>query len=567
MRLLQIALSGQYKGLKDQSFHFERTEGNVFALIGLNGSGKSQLLELIAEAFAFLERWQRVEFVSGKGLGFGVMLHYEWDFRHDIDVFSRHDGLFDYSSSAELKVNIENNGRIHVEIRQNRDWILLPDDERNIPIPQIVGYASGLNENLQRSFMKNAVQQFEVRRVSAKRQKELSGKVDEKRRADINQQYVERHPHIFSSVSGEAFDQGGYLDVNEVNQKASQLIYIDYDNVGLLLLSLAVLPLGTVQDLFSEVIFNRLQKAVIRYDLRTGVIEQDAISDVKMLIRIAGEERVHRIGQPTTDAQYETYELNYLAGEITLDLFDQELLERLREANYSDPLTFFNRLYNIQQLGIKNWGYSIRQQLRKCDFFGAVKKPLKTKLPLSVVELLLEDNSGNTVSLDDLSDGEAQLMQIMSAAFIFSRSQALFLLDEPETHLNPSWRTYFHSHLLRAISLGTKADKSSQVFLSTHSPFMISSLKRENVRFFERDNDGLISMEPAFSQTYGTAFDVLIKEYYGLRSLISQSVVEDIKQQLPKGNQSDDAFKASHWIKENLGDSMEKAYLLRKLQK
>jgi predicted ATPase len=566
MRLLQIALNGQYKGLKDQSFHFNRTEGNIFALIGLNGSGKSQLLELIAEAFAYLERWQRDEFISGKGLGFGVTLHYKWDLRHDIDVLSRYDGLFDYSGSAELKVSIETNGRIHVAVRQDGDWILLQDDERNIPIPQVVGYASGLNENLQRSFMKNAVQQFEVRRVSANRQKELSGKVDEKRRADINQKYVEKYPHIFSSVSGAAFDQGGYLDVVEVNQKASQLIYIDYDNVGLLLLSLAVLPLETVQDLFSEVTFNRLHKAVIRYDLRTGIIEEDAIRDVKMLIRIAGEERVHRIGQTTTPSQYEMYELDYLAGEITLDLLDQGLLERLREANYDDPLTFFKRLYNIQQLGIKNWSYSVRQELRRCDFFGAVKKPLKTKLPLSIVELLLEDNIGNTVSLDDLSDGEAQLIQIMSAAFIFSRSQALFLFDEPETHLNPSWRTYFHSHLLSAISLGNKADKSSQIFLSTHSPFMISSLKRENVRFFERDNDGLISMEPAFSQTYGAAFDVLIKEYYGLRSLISQSVVEDIKQRLPAGNQSDDAFKASRWIEENLGDSMEKAYLLRKLQ-
>ncbi|MDC4293041.1 ATP-binding cassette domain-containing protein, partial [Acinetobacter baumannii] len=59
MRLLSLELIGQYKGLKDQYFDFRNTEGNILALIGLNGSGKSQLLELIAETFAYLERKQR----------------------------------------------------------------------------------------------------------------------------------------------------------------------------------------------------------------------------------------------------------------------------------------------------------------------------------------------------------------------------------------------------------------------------------------------------------------------------------------------------------------------------
>lgn len=563
MRLFQIALSGQYKGLKDQSFNFDRNDGDIFALIGLNGSGKSQLLELIAEAFAYFERWQRDDFISGKGLGFGVTLHYEWDCRYDAEVLSRYDGILGYAGLAEFQVNIERDGRTHVAIREDGEWIPLSNEDK-IPMPQVVGYASGLNENLQRSFMKNSVQQYEVRRVSAKRQKELSGKVDEERRVAINKRYVEKYPHIFSKMTNEAFDQGGYLDVIEENKKASHFIYIDYDNVSLLLLSLAVLPPKTIRDLFNELPFQRLHRAVIRYDLRTGVTEEDAVRDVKMLIRIAGEGRVQNTGQPTTDAQYEIYELDYLAGEITLDFLDQELLGRLREESYGDPLTLFNRLYNLQQLGVRNWAYPMRQELKRSNFFGAVKKPLKTKLSLSVVELLLEDGSGHTINLDDLSDGEAQLMQLMSAAFIFSRSQSLFLLDEPETHLNPSWRTYFHSHLKKSMSLGNEANEHSQIFISTHSPFMISSLKREDVRLFERGEDGWISMGPVYSQTYGTSFDVLIKEYFGLRSLISQSVVEDVKKHL-KGIDQSDNHKARHWVEENLGDSMEKAYLLRKL--
>lgn len=42
MRLLSLTLSGQYKGLKDQTFNFESAQGNIVAFIGLNGAGKSR---------------------------------------------------------------------------------------------------------------------------------------------------------------------------------------------------------------------------------------------------------------------------------------------------------------------------------------------------------------------------------------------------------------------------------------------------------------------------------------------------------------------------------------------
>ncbi|WP_287010647.1 hypothetical protein [Alteromonas sp.] len=74
MRLLSLTLDGQYKGLKDQTFSFEYTDDNVIAFIGLNGSGKSQLLELIAECFAYLERLQRNDFKNHGHLGFGCAL-------------------------------------------------------------------------------------------------------------------------------------------------------------------------------------------------------------------------------------------------------------------------------------------------------------------------------------------------------------------------------------------------------------------------------------------------------------------------------------------------------------
>ena len=68
MKLLSIELFGKYKGLKDQVFHFSMAKGDVAVLIGANGSGKSQVMELIAESFTFLERVKRKIFVCGRHL-------------------------------------------------------------------------------------------------------------------------------------------------------------------------------------------------------------------------------------------------------------------------------------------------------------------------------------------------------------------------------------------------------------------------------------------------------------------------------------------------------------------
>ncbi|PYF79900.1 putative AbiEii toxin of type IV toxin-antitoxin system [Marinomonas alcarazii] len=571
MKLLSFKLSGQYKGLKDQSFDFSHAQGNIIALIGLNGSGKSQLLEVIAESFAFLERFKRDDFLVKTSLRFGFELVYQLDenTNHNIGSAGMQCGgitaVVGGVSNPKFKVTLDAGSKEPtMSIFYPNSWSII--SSKVLELPYVVGYSSGQNENLQRSFMKNAVQYFEIQRLRLKHRKQMSGKLESSERAKINQSYLDKYPHIFSTSAADEFEVGNSLSLKEAATPISKSVYLDYDSAGLIVASLAIIPHDEINYLLNEVTFKYPTKVVLRYDFLGGVTEEDAIKDVKMFMDIAGVQNVHSIGQKTTDEQYEVYSLDYLAGEIVLDLTDDSVLSELRERNYRDPFTLFQRLYKLQQLGVKNWQYASRLSLKKDDFIGTVKKPLKTKLPILVSELILSDGNGRSVCMDDLSDGEAQLIEILATSRIFSSKDTLFLYDEPETHLNPSWRTYFHSHLSKAIAPKEDGETQSQVFLSTHSPFMVSSLKKENVLFFNRDDEGVIHMGPVDSQTYGASFEVLIKQHFGLKSLISQTVVEAVKEYLSQHSGPEEEALTIEWIKGNLGDSMEKAYLLRKLQ-
>mgnify|MGYP005987779287 CR=1 FL=1 len=571
MKLLSITLDGEYKGLRSDTFDFSQSEGRLLAFIGLNGSGKSQLLELIAESFAYLERKQRTDFKTRTPLGFSVTLIYQLT-KQSIHT-ANSPGMVAGDPMAvaggirnpRFKVDIDLAGNVTSSVFKEGEWLEISFDGVELP-SYVVGYSSGLNENLQRSFMKNAVQFFDVMRIRANHRKELAGDIKELDVVQINKRYLKRNPHIFSAPEGEAFEQDGLLSLRESDTRVPNSLFMDYDCCALLMASFAILPDPEIDSLLSEVRFKFPKLVKLKYNLRGGVAGDDSVEDIKLLIRAGGEGCVEGSGNRTSDDEYNIYELEYLAGEITLDLSREEVREQLSSANYGEPLRLFKRLYKLQLLGLSNWQGENLKKLRKCYFIETVKKPLKGKLPLSVERLELADKSGQCVNFDDFSDGEAQLIQILAAARIFRDEQTLFLFDEPETHLNPSWRTYFHKHLAQVSKVEYIGTECTQTLLSTHSPFMISSLKKSDVYRFERDDNGFIKMDKAANQTYGASFDVLIKEYFDLKSLISQTVVEDIKAHLPKGDSQEEKEKARAWLNEHIGESMEKAYLLRKLQ-
>jgi hypothetical protein len=165
----------------------------------------------------------------------------------------------------------------------------------------------------------------------------------------------------------------------------------------------------------------------------------------------------------------------------------------------------------------------------------------------------------NQAALDDLSDGEVQLLLTLGAVRLFGDSETLFLYDEPETHLNPSWRTRFHLDFERA----NEAHGSAQALVSSHSPFLVSSLPRQAIFHFKKV-DRVTSMDMPDSETFGASFELLIKRHFDLKAAISETAIQEIRGKLADNSLSTGDKLA--WLEASVGDSVERTYLINKLR-
>lgn len=126
-----------------------------------------------------------------------------------------------------------------------------------------------------------------------------------------------------------------------------------------------------------------------------------------------------------------------------------------------------------------------------------------------------ENDSSGDIEYSDLSDGERQLLMVMGLLRIARGKRVLFLLDEPDTHLNPHWQ---HSYL-RLIEkwTGTAADaENCHIVLTSHNPLTISALSRDEVRVIAQAEDGRVSAGAPYADPRGMGFTATLTEIFGL---------------------------------------------------
>ena len=136
------------------------------------------------------------------------------------------------------------------------------------------------------------------------------------------------------------------------------------------------------------------------------------------------------------------------------------------------------------------------------------------------VRVTVERTDGTRVKFTQMSEGEQQLLTVLGLLLFTQNDESLYLLDEPDTHLNPVWTYDFLNLLLDNI----RAEKG-QLLVATHNPLMIGSLRKNQVRVLSVQDEKIVASEPEYDPL-GIGIEGLLKsELYGLRSTLAPEVL------------------------------------------
>lgn len=178
---------------------------------------------------------------------------------------------------------------------------------------------------------------------------------------------------------------------------------------------------------------------------------------------------------------------------------DQAKFESL--AGDLDPQEFFSRL----------------ESSIFTDLLGLDGEDLKIRVKLK--------DSEKPITFKEMSEGEQQLLTIIGLMRFTAQSESLFLLDEPDTHLNPAWCLDLLDNLR---TYGVNPD-NSQLILTTHSPLTFAGLDKNEVVIMDRSRDGSVRAEHPASAPKGMGFQaILTSGFFALRSTLDKGTLIDL---------------------------------------
>src|SRR5690606_36554895 len=132
-----------------------------------------------------------------------------------------------------------------------------------------------------------------------------------------------------------------------------------------------------------------------------------------------------------------------------------------------------------------------------------------------------------------LSEGERQLLTVLGLMKFTRGDESLFLLDEPDTHLNPRWKLDYFSQIEKILDYKIEGSNrtawdSSQVILTTHDPMMLTSLYANQIRVITEKYGVKISEIPEEDPINLGVEAIIQSELYGIRSSLDDEIQEKI---------------------------------------
>ncbi len=163
---------------------------------------------------------------------------------------------------------------------------------------------------------------------------------------------------------------------------------------------------------------------------------------------------------------------------------------------------------------------------KPAEFFRDLESTYVSQLIDEVrIKVKLRKNDG-TVTFREMSEGEQQLLTVLGLLKFTAEDESLFLLDEPDTHLNPRWSVDYLSYLTKTISESAQSSDTSHILLTTHNPLAIAELVREQVQILHLDenDDGrrVVAFYPE-TDPRGMGYAAIVaSDMFGIASTLDQ---------------------------------------------
>lgn len=585
MKLIKIIVNNPngFRGLPDGfTIPFreieDRNEIDPICLAGLNGSGKSNILELISEIFFHLEAAHHEtakEYITKKA-PFGFYLEYE----------SKVTANNLLQSDSKIKVNsiVGSNRRVTITKEPQKEAIIkfLREDEWITLNKESLSYDYNVSQLLPSKIIAYSSGQNEL----------------------ISNPFLRMDFFYFDQYLKELED-----DYNKSEILENRLFFMDYDSNALVLLSNFLLrdkpdseeqqELNILREMISvhdidsfEIVLNLKVKKEIEAGQLSEVLDSLHGLDSKTIISELESQLFWDIILPpylvlqlgnlekcSTYTDIETTEENGKVRWLKVHLYFKDIDQHIKSAfqdKFRNGLRLFRQLYLLNLLNIYNFSDNIRENVKKSksgtseNISDLIPKMVKDDKVFYIKNLKLRKskNKKDFVYYKNLSDGEHQFLHIIGTLMLMEEESTIFLLDEPSTHFNADWSAKFiHTanriHELRKTRVGD-ADLANQlVMLSTHSPFVLSDSKSANIFWLNRENEKPIIQDLDF-ETYGASIDYIMKRLNLLQDRPTRMIPQRAYLDLLNDIDSTDLDTLRKAI-EKFGESPEKQYLYQRL--
>jgi ABC-type multidrug transport system ATPase subunit len=210
----------------------------------------------------------------------------------------------------------------------------------------------------------------------------------------------------------------------------------------------------------------------------------------------------------------------------------REFLARLYELSLAPIRVKRREVYNLRRSRTLEYLYlfikdtAVLKQLAagktSAEFFRDLESTHVSDLIDEVrIRIKLKKNDGS-VTFRELSEGEQQLLTVLGLLQFTSAEESLFLLDEPDTHLNPRWSVEYLQDIRDFLADENHPNQTSHVLLATHNPIAVAELMKEQVQILKRDEETLqISAEEPSTDPIGMGYaGVITSAMFGLNAAL-----------------------------------------------